>query len=402
MKKPNSNDPIQMINKFLIHYGELGLKGANRKDFEYQLRRNILAKIRDIDTEAELEIKHKYFELRTSKNTDPQKVTARIKKVFGISWFTQATELPRESELKKISQKILELASHQADSQKTFKVSCKRADKRYPKTSPEIEKFIGREIIQNTDYNKVDLTDPDDAYFIEIEHDTIYVFDKKIQGLEGLPVGTSGRALVLLSGGIDSPVAAYMMAKRGCNIDFLNFYVNKPEKSSQIVKLASKIAEYTNHSLLIAAPYIHFNLAVSEIDTQYELVLFRRFMLRIAQKLCEENNYEALVTGDNLGQVASQTMENIEAATDALEKTLTFRPLIGMDKKEIIRIAKDIGSFELSIEPHKDCCSIIDQNAKTRVSINRIREEEKKLKNYQQLIDKTLEEIIDIKLNPYQ
>jgi thiamine biosynthesis protein ThiI len=392
------------IDTFLIHYGEIGLKGENRGDFEKALERDLIYKISDITENAKFETHNKYFTLEIPSDSalnDNEKIINRIKRVFGVKWFAQVQEFDRQTPLQKINEEIIKRARNQAAPDKTFKIDCKRADKRFPKTSQEIEVKIGAQIIQNTEYKKVDLSNPDDTYFVEITHSQIFIFEEKIDGPGGLPVGASGRMLTLLSGGIDSPVAAYLMAKRGCQIDFLHFYVKKPGKDDKIPRLAKQVAKFTGRGRLFLLPYLPFNMKLLDIDTMYELVLFRRFMFKATEQVISEKDHKALVTGDNLGQVASQTIENLTAADDILENNTCLRPLIGYDKFEIIQIAKQIDTFKISNEAHKDCCSIVDRHAKTKVTLKRIGEEESKIKDYSNLLENTLEELDYIDIEPY-
>lgn len=406
----SKHDSLQddTMNKFLIHYGEIGLKGRNRCDFEKALQTDLMLKLSDLSENTEQDIHfethNKYFFLKVSPKISSQIIIKRLKRVFGIKWFAHVKQLPHDNTaaaLADITSEIVKLAKPQSTKAKTFKIECKRADKRFPKTSQQIERLIGREVIQETKYQKVDLTNPDCTYFVEITHSQILVFDKKISGPGGLPVNASGRVLLLLSGGIDSPVAAYLMAKRGCSIDFLHFYVNKPGKDDKIMRLVQQTAKYTGEGRLYLLPYLPFNMKILDIQTLYELVLFRRFIFRVGEQLIQNYLLQALITGDNLGQVASQTLENLNAADDALEETTCLRPLISYDKFEIIQIAKQIKTFQLSNEKHKDCCSIIDKHAKTRVTLDRIHQQELKITNYQQLIEETINELEIVDINPY-
>jgi thiamine biosynthesis protein ThiI len=383
-------------NTFLIHYGELGLKGENRGDFEKALERDLMSKIADLTTEdnqAEFETRNKYFILKVAKSIDNEKIIKRIKRVFGIKWFAEVKELAHENDLAEIKKEIVRLAQKKAAPERTFKIDCKRADKRFHQTSQEIEIQVGSAVINSTKYQNVNLSNPDDTFYIEITHSQILIFDKKIAGPGGLPIGASGRVLVLLSGGIDSPVAAYLAAKRGCSVDFLNFYVKKPGKNDKIPRLARQISEFTGKGRLYLVPYLPFNMEILDTDTRYELVLFRRFMFKVAENVMMQQGHKALITGDNLGQVASQTIENITAADDALKNYTCLRPLIGYDKCEIIEVAKEIGTFKISNEKQKDCCSIIDKHAKTKVSLERINKEESKLEDYNTIIVKTLKDL---------
>jgi thiamine biosynthesis protein ThiI len=413
---------MNKTNTFLIHYGELGLKGQNRGDFEKALKDDLMLKLSNLDfqnlksqTSAQKNLDgkttcktypkpqfiphNKYFILKVTPEIDTRQIITRIKRVFGIKWFAQVKEFSRDTSLAQVTDEIIELAIPKADPNRTFKIDCKRADKRFPKNSQEIETKIGTQVIEKTKYQNVDLTNPDDTYYLEITHSQILIFQHKISGPGGLPVGASGRVLVLLSGGIDSPVAAYLAAKRGCSVDFLHFYVNEPGENDKIPTLARQVARFTGNGKLYLAPYLPFNMEVLGIDTVYELVLFRRFMFKVAEKLIQKQNLKGLITGDNLGQVASQTIENLTAADDALENITCLRPLVGYDKFEIIEIAKEIETFKISNQPHKDCCSIVDRHAKTRVDLETIRREEEKLQDYEGLIKDTLEKISRFSIN---
>lgn len=383
-----------MHHTFLIHYGELGLKGKNRKDFENRLLKNITDKLRRKGLDVPMTMQHRYLTIELPDEKHIPTVCDLLSKTFGISWFAIAETLPRDTDQKKISAEVLTLAKTHAAPEITFRISAKRADKSFPLTSGELERAIGAEVLQKTKHSSVNLSAPDHTYFIEINHSHIFIFDRRLSGPGGLPIGSSGKALALLSGGFDSPVAAYLMAKRGCTIDFLNFFVNEPGKTDKVPRLASKLSKYTGHGRLYLAPYLPFNMAILDAESNYELVLFRRFMLRVGEKLAKKYGYDLLITGDSLGQVASQTVENIHATEDALEEALCLRPLIGMDKEEIITIARNINLFDIAREPENDCCSLIDRHPKTKVTLEKIREEEKKIAQYDRLIEETLKEII--------
>lgn len=385
-------------NTILIHYGELGLKGHNRRDFENKLKKNISSTFLRFDIEHTIDLEHRYYILTLE---DPGKIDQTLNllhTIFGISWFAPTHVLPPDASIDAISEVALSLASHNNQPECSFRVTAKRANKNYPYKSPEIERAVGQHLKENT-YCKINLKKPDFTYFIEINHNSIHVYADRHEGVGGLPVGTSGRALALLSGGFDSPVAAYLMAKRGCDVDFLHFYVSKPDGSSKIVRLSQHLSQYTQSRTLYLAPYLPFSLAITDIKTNYELALFRRFTLKIAEKIAREKHYDAIVTGDSLGQVASQTLENIIATDDALDQVMCFRPLIGMDKREIISLDDHIGVSEIAKEPEKDCCSIIDRHAKTRVSIEKIREEETKLENYNNIVEDTFSELDTLTLS---
>jgi len=374
----------------LIHYGELGLKGKNRIDFENRLRKNIKASCTAKKIDCDFSLEHRYLTLAPHNPKLTAETLDILSKTFGISWYAPATVLPITATSGDITAAVVQLAQTFGSPDRTFRIKAKRANKNYPERSAEIEKSVGKAVIADTSYTRVNLSRPDDTYYIEIDQQEIYIFNQRYEGLRGLPVGSSGPVLVLLSGGFDSPVAAYLMAKRGCSVNFLHFYVNKPRAGDKISRLAGALTQYTGPGTLHTAPYLPFNIAVLDIGTEYELVLFRRFMLKIAERICSEKGYQAIVSGDSLGQVASQTLENISATTCALADTTLLRPLIAYDKEEIIALAKRIGTYDISNESDKDCCSLIDRHAKTRVSREKIEMEEEKIENYEKVCEETL------------
>lgn len=379
----------------LIHYGEIGLKGKNRKDFTGQLKRNIKFKLE----KAKVREQHGYFLIEGAENPD------FLKEVSGIVWYAMVKCI-KKTELEKT---VIELASGSLDSaiaplginSKTFRVKVKRADKKFPGTSTEIEKNLGAVILKNTKWNKVKLKNPDQTFYIDINQKEIFVYSDKIKGMGGLPVGTAGKVMVLLSGGIDSPVASYLMAKRGCKVDFVHFAASLPQQLDaekyKINKLAEVISKYTLDSKLFILPYTYFRAALMNKWADYELILFRRFMMKIAQELALKNKAQALVTGDNLSQVASQTMENLVSVSKSVDLPI-LRPLLTYDKIEIIDIAKKINTYESSIEPYQDCCALVSDNPRTKSSHDKLEYLEKKLlPNYDELIKQTLDDIKMIK-----
>ena len=256
----------------------------------------------------------------------------------------------------------------------------------------ELENAIGSEISRRFTI-KVDLKNPELSVFIEIADDA-YVYFQKKQGLKGLPVDVSGNVLSLLSGGIDSPVASYLMMKRGCRVNFIHFHVfrdNNLIKDTKMRYLLEILNKYQGNSRIYLVPYYHFEMAVlTTVNTKgHEMILFRRFMVRVAEKISHQNGFKALVTGDSLGQVASQTMENIAQITKIV-KIPIFQPLIAYDKQEIVDLAKKAGTYELAIENYKDCCSIVSANPRTKPNKKIIQLLEERM-NMEEVVAKTLE-----------
>ncbi len=360
----------------LIHYGELSLKGRNRDLFEIRLKDNI---------EAATGGRVKRFRGRFVLNGgNPDK----LEDIFGISWFAEA--LIVDKDLDSISRVTLDEVGKRNQSLPSFGIYVKRSDKAFPYDSVETAKIIGNQVV--TQYGlKVDLKNPGLSVFIEIA-DEVYIYFRKYQGLKGLPVGVSGKVLSLLSGGIDSPVASYLMMKRGCTVHYLHFHVfseNEYVKNTKMAQILSRLGKFQKEYTLYLAPYYLFETEMlREINTKgHELVLFRRFMVKVAERLAIKNGCKALVTGDSLGQVASQTLDNIAEVSSAVTLPL-FQPLISYDKQEIVDLAKKIGTYEDSIVSYKDCCSIVSSNPRTRANRRYIKELEEQI-DIDNLVDKT-------------
>ena len=362
----------------LIHYGELSLKGKNRSLFENKLKENI-----ERETGGKVT---KYRGRFVLENGDPE----LLKYVFGISWYAEALRVDKNYD--SIRDIVLSKVEKELPGKSSFAVFVKRSDKSFHQTSMELEKDIGSEISKSFAI-KVNLTNPELSVFIEIADD-VYVYFNKKQGLKGLPVDVSGNVLSLLSGGIDSPVASYLMMKRGCRVNFIHFHVfseNKLIKDTKMQYVFEILNEYQGNSRIYLVPYYQFEMAVLKtVNTRgHELILFRRFMVKVAERIALQNGFKALVTGDSLGQVASQTMENIAQVTKIISMPI-FQPLIAYDKQEIIDLAKKVGTYELAIENYKDCCAIVSSNPRTKANINQILSLEERM-NIDEVIGKTLE-----------
>jgi len=364
----------------LIHYGELTLKGKNRKYFEDQLIKNIYDKCG-----GRL---HRYRGYLVMDEGNPQ----NLREIFGISWFANVFSL--EKDIDTLKEAIIEKVKDGISSAESFAVYTKRADKKFPYTSVLVSEIVGKEIANS--YNKkVDLKNPHFPIYIEIS-DKIYVYFKKNRGLGGLPVGISGKVLCLLSGGIDSPVAAYLMNKRGCYVDYVHFHVfsdNDRVLETKIKLILESLRKYSNKCKAFLVPYYQFEHAILMRDhlDGNELILFRRFMFKTAERISQSYGYSALVSGDSLGQVASQTLENIKAVDDCISISL-FQPLISYDKQEIIDLSKKIGTYESSIQKYKDCCSLLTKNPRTKANIKQVRKIEE-LINIEDTVDKTIRDM---------
>ncbi len=360
----------------LIHFGELALKGKNRNVFIEQLVTNIQRK-----TGGKVK---KYRDRLFLTEGDKDALSF----VYGISWYAKATKL--EKNIDKIKINLFRIIEENLNNIKTFGLQIKRADKSFKPDSQVLASMLGKEIKDRFNFS-VDLKNPDLNIFIEIA-DEVFIHTNREKGLGGMPIGIGGKILSLLSGGIDSPVASCQMIKRGAEVDFLHFHAfnsNQKVIDSKIVELAKIITRYQVKSRIYIASYNEFQkeLLKHKIENGYELVLFRRFIVKFAEFLAEKENYNAICTGDSLSQVASQTIENIESVLSNVSVPV-FQPLISMDKLEIIQISKNIGSYETSIQQYKECCSLLSKNPKTKTRKNII-ERYEGLLNFEEIIQST-------------
>jgi thiamine biosynthesis protein ThiI len=401
----------QVGHSILVHFGELGLKGRNQPMFRRQLRRNIRLKLRSLGVDWPVDDAVGLFTIEAPEGETEKRIRAvleGLRDVFGIVWLTWARRLrphrftpeSRAADIAELTSQLLSLARAQYQPNKSFCVRVNRGNKFLAFTSPELAAQLGQVIRDQTDWKDVELNRPDVTFHLDVRCAATYVFGEKLKGPGGLPVGTSGRVLALLSGGIDSPVAAYLMARRGCRLDFIHFTAAAPhqEEQQKVWRLANQLSRYTIGSRLFVVPYVYFDLALMREKVDYELILFRRFMVRVAQVLADRLRARALISGDTLSQVASQTMSNLVSTSRAAELPI-FRPLIAYDKEETIALAQKIGTYELSIEPYKDCCALISGNPKTRSRHERLLVLEKRaFPDYAGLIERTLADAICLQI----
>lgn len=349
----------------LIHYGEIALKGNNRPSFEKRLEEAIRLSLK-------ARVKREQGLITASFSSDEKEAAERLSRIFGIEWFSFCTETGTTmEELKRAC--LQEIGGFEG----TFKVDCSRSDKSYPLTSIQVNQEIGEYIIGERGL-KVSLKNPGKTIYIEIGGKA-RVYSERHRGPGGLPVGSSGRVLCLLSGGIDSPVAALMMMKRGCKVDFLHFHAfreNEEVNVTKIPEIAKTLRRFSPFSRLYAIPYYPFE-PLSR-NGRYDLVIFRRFMIKVAEQVAAMKKCKALVTGESLSQVASQTLENMSCIDDASSIPI-LRPVVGMDKEEIISIAKKIGTYDMSIKGYRDCCSLLARHPATKASLGAIKALEDKM-----------------------
>lgn len=376
----------------LIKNGELALKGLNRSSFESTLIKNIKYRLHDLG-------KLKIVRSQSTVTIEPQndgydfeEACDRIGKVFGLAAYSRAAVAPKD--IDKITEIALEYLKPQLENAETFKVEAKRSDKSFPLKSPEICKILGGEILKRFHHLKVDVHNPEKTVVVEIRDVSAYIRCGQIKGAGGMPVGTAGKAEVLISGGIDSPVASWMMARRGLKLDAVHF-ASPPYTSlraeMKVKKLLQKVAKYSGGINLAVVPFTEIQEQIAEkCPEEYFTLIMRRFMMRIAEKIAQKNNCGCLITGESLGQVASQTLPALNT-TNAVVSTPVFRPLIGMDKEDIIEISRKIDTFETSIEPYEDCCTVFTpKHPRTRPTVEQCIEAEKNM-DIDALIQKAIE-----------
>ena len=344
---------------FLIKYGEIGLKGKNRHLFEDALVRQIRHSLKKQDGEFEVtkEQGRIYIECLTEYEYD--EVIASLQCVFGIVGICPVVHMD-ESEFEHIGKQVVSyMKGMYGDAKKTFKVNARRADKKYPMNSMEINCELGSLILEAMPNMRVDVHNPQIMLNVEIRQ-KIYIYSEIIPGPGGMPVGTSGKGMLLLSGGIDSPVAGYMIAKRGVKIDAVYFHAppyTSERAKQKVIDLAKQIAKYAGPVYLHVVNFTEIQMYIYEKCPHDELtILMRRYMMRIAEHFADETGCLGLITGESIGQVASQTMHSL-LCTNEVCFLPVFRPLIGMDKQEIVEISERIGTFETSILPYEDCCT---------------------------------------------
>jgi thiamine biosynthesis protein ThiI len=359
------------MTDILVRYSEIGLKGKNRSYFEDQLVKNIRLALGN--GLVQLIKEYKQYILEVEEGAEE-----KLKEVFGIAWFAPVTMVKNNE--KAIVQAALKLVKPG----KTFAV----------RAHHDLEVSLG-EIIRTGKKVSVNLSNPEQTIYVLVSDDRALVFNDKIAGPGGLPVGSSGKALCLLSGGFDSVAAAYRLAKRGARVDYLHFHVFTDSKSvinSKIKTIVKGLKPFTLSSRIYLSSYLPYQMAVLSLsarDTKQELVVYRRLMARVGEALAKKHGYQALILGDSLGQVASQTMENIVAVDEAVRIPI-FRPLIGNDKNETINLVKKIGLETVVNEPYKDCCSLISTHPATRADLGKIEKIEKEIK-----IDGIVKEMTD-------
>ncbi len=372
----------------VVHYDEIALKGKNRFFFEKKLKNNISFALKGHF--KKLEHKHDKMYLELNNQEDSFLIGEKLKNIPGIAYFAFARACPLE--LFHIKQKTLEIMEERNFS--TFRVSARRSNKKFPHSSQEINEEIGALIVSKMQ-KKVKLKGADEEIFIEIGSNKAFIYPRKTQGVGGLPVGSSGKVLSSLSGGIDSPVASFMAMKRGLKVVFVHIFnksINEVQTISKVENLTKKLSEFQGGAKLYIVPFEEIQkVIIATIPSEVRMIIYRRFMFRILNNIALREKAKGFVTGDSLGQVASQTLENL----NCIHKIANFpvlSPLIGMNKNEIIEIARKIGTFEESILPYGDCCSfMVARHPETKGKIEKIERFEELIENVESLIDDCVE-----------
>ena len=384
-----------MKELIMVKYGEIALKGINKKTFEDILHSNIKRRLKKLGQFQYERMQSTIYIEPVGEDTDVDTAVEALRKVFGIGAIQKCAVFPKDIDA--VKENLGEYLKDVFDDPtvKTFKIEAKRADKKFPLTSPEIQQQLGDAVLDAFPHIGVDVHDPDVTVRLEIRDNGAYLSAKRITGAGGMPVGSSGKALLMLSGGIDSPVAGYMMAKRGLVVDCIH-YISPPYTSeralTKVQKLCEEMTEYCGDIMFYCVPFTEIQEAIRDhCPEEYFTVIMRRLMVKIANIVCARDGYGAIITGESLAQVASQTLHALGCTNEAA-KFPVFRPLIGMDKIEITDIARKIGTFETSILPYEDCCTVFSpKHPRTKPRIGDVLEAEK-AHDFDTMIEKAVAE----------
>ena len=375
----------------LLKYGEIALKGLNKSVFESMLMKTCRRRVRDLGEFKIYKSQSTMYCEPVSPDADIDGAFDRLSKVFGFAGIARAAVV--EKDFSKIQETAAEYLADQLEEIETFKVEAKRSDKSFPMKSPEICAELGGYLLEKFPHLRVDVHHPDLTVTVEVRDYAAYVRGEQLPGAGGMPIGSAGKGMLLISGGIDSPVAGYMMARRGLELTAIHF-VSPPYTSDmarhKVLDLVKKMCAYSGRITTLVVPFTHIQEEIRDkCAEEYFTVIMRRYMMKIAQIAAERYGCEALITGESVGQVASQTIPAI-ACTDVATQLPVLRPLIGMDKDEIVTIARKIDTFETSILPYEDCCTVFTpKHPRTRPKLASILHEEEALEE-QALIDEAV------------
>ena len=392
-----------MKEVLLLKYGELILKGANKNVFENAMLRDIKRKVAPFGNFEVNKAQSTVFVEPTDELADIDGALEACRKIFGIVAVCRAAVC--EKNMETILAVVREYIPAYLSGCKTFKADARRSDKTFPYNSPQISAEVGGAVLESVRGIKVDVKDPDIVVMVEVREKAAYVHAGKFKGAGVMPAGSSGRGLLLLSGGIDSPVAGYMMAKRGVEIEALHFesfpYTSERARE-KVFELARILSDYTSGIKVHVISLTHIQEELkNNCEEDYFTLLLRRYMMHLAERVAKQYNCRAIITGESLAQVASQPMQAI-AVTDNAVNMPVFRPAIGMDKEEIIRIAREIGTFETSILPYEDCCTVFTpRHPRTKPELDKVLAQENRL-DFKALADEAFESMYTVEIMPEQ
>ena len=385
-----------MYQSFLIKYAEIGLKGKNRYVFEDALQSHIHHALKRLDGNFTVSKESGRIYAHAASEFDFDEVVEALKRVFGIAGICPLVRIEDQGFEDLKEQVIRYMDQAYPDKKFTFKVNARRANKRYPLTSDQINRDLGEVILETFPETKVDVHKPEVLLNVEVRDKGINLYSITIPGPGGMPVGTNGKAMLLLSGGIDSPVAGYMVSKRGVSIEAVYFHAppyTSERAKQKVVDLATQVSRYSGPIKLHVINFTDIQLMIYDKCPHEELtIIMRRYMMKIAEEIAKKDQCLGLITGESIGQVASQTVHSL-AVTNEICTLPVFRPVIAFDKQDIVDIAQRIGTFETSIEPYEDCCTIfVAKHPVTRPNLERIQKSEQKLEGQ---IEEMLKEAVE-------
>ena len=380
-----------MNDIILLKLGEIVLKGLNRKSFEQKLVSNVRRRLAHIGKFRVYCLQSTVYVEAAEDGADMDAAFEALQKGFGIVKLSRAAACKKDKDA--IAKLAIDYLRDDMLRAKSFKVESKRSDKSFPMTSVELSQYVGGELNEAYPNVEVDVHDPELVVNIEVRDLAAYVHAAPVPGAGGMPVGCNGVAVTLLSGGIDSPVSSYMIAKRGVRLiplHFFSFPYTSEQAKEKVIELGNMLTEYCGRMTLEIAPFTHIQEEIRDkCPEEYFTLIMRRFMMRISQRVADQVKAKALVTGENLGQVASQTMEALRVTEDVVDLPV-LRPLIGMDKEEIVRLSRKIGTFDTSILPYEDCCTVFTpRHPRTKPNLDEVREAEAVL-DIEGLIDRAM------------
>ena len=389
-----------MNDIILLKLGEIVLKGLNRKSFEQKLMSNVRRRLEPIGKFRVYCLQSTVYVEAQEDGADMDAAFEALKKVFGVIKLSRAAACEKDKDA--IAKLAIEYLREDMERVRSFKVESKRSDKSFPMTSIELSQYVGGLLAEAYPNVQVDVHEPELTVHLEVRDLAAYVHATPVPGAGGMPVGSNGIAVTLLSGGIDSPVSTYMIAKRGVRlipVHFFSFPYTSQQAKDKVVELGRQLTEYCGRMTLEVVPFTHIQEEIRDkCPEEYFTLIMRRFMMRIAKRIADANGAKAVVTGENLGQVASQTMEAM-ASTQAVIDMPVLQPLIGMDKEEIVTLARRIGTFETSILPYEDCCTVFTpRHPRTHPKLKEVEAAESAL-DIEALVDEAVKGIERIRLD---